>query len=317
MTTTTTGSTPEAASTVPSTAPTTTDAATTTDATASAPTSGSGPVEAPATTRPPAASWPRTTFRHTLHAEWTKLRTLRSTVYSLVAVVLVGAGVAAVFAFASAREYQQAPEFRAAFDPTAVSLNSVVIAQLVVGTLGALAVTSEYATGMVRTSLTVLPHRIRLLAAKSIVIAAVVLVVGVVAGFAAFFSGQYVLGAQDVPRDTLGDPGTLRAVVGVGLYLAAVALLGVALGVLYRSTAAAVATLVSATLLIPVVANLLPASWSEVLVKYWPTTAGTQITTVRYDPAVALAPWDGFALLCATLLVVHAVAVATFRLRDA
>lgn len=256
----------------------------------------------------------RARFTHAVHSEWTKLRSLRSTILTLMLSVALGIGFGALLSFAGARGQLSEPQDT--FDPTLTSLQGFMLAQLAVGVLGVLAVTSEYATGSMRTTLAAVPHRGRLLAAKALVFGVVALLVGELIGFGSFALGQTVLGSQGIETASLSDPAVAQAVIGTGLYLAAIALLGVALGVLVRSTAGALALIVAITLLIPVISTALPASWAGPIYTYWPTRAGTQIMTVVPD-SDALTPWQGFGLLAGTIVVLLGVAWHVLRRRDA
>jgi len=252
-----------------------------------------------------------------VRSEWTKVRTLRSTVWTVLVTMALGVGFGALLSLAGARKYAAlAPADRAAFDPAQVSLAGHVMAQLAIAVLGVLVITSEYATGMIGPSLTVVPRRGRLLAAKAMVLTAVALVVGEIIGFGAFFVGQAVLAGQGAPHTALGAPHVLRAVLGAGLYLAVVGLLGVAVGTLVSATAGALAIMVAVTLLVPAFTPALPDSWARVVGRFWPTMAGERIMTAR-PGAHVLAPWTGFALLCAAVAVMLTVALHVFRTRDA
>ncbi|MFI6376550.1 ABC transporter permease [Streptomyces sp. NPDC050546] len=251
-----------------------------------------------------------------LRSEWMKIRTLRSTTYTLLVTIGLGVGLGLLFTAAGAAGYGSGSAGdKASFDPTATSVKSYILAQLALGQLGVLAVTSEYATGMMRTSLTAVPRRARLLGAKALVFCVVALVVGEIVAFAAFFAGQPVLRARDVPSASLGDPDVLRAVFGCGLYLAAIGLLGIALGTLLRATAGALAVLVSVTLLIPVISTALPGSWPNAVHKWWPTSAGSRIMAVHHD-SEALGPWQGYGVLLAAVAVILAAAFVVLRRRD-
>lgn len=249
-----------------------------------------------------------------ISSEWTKLASLRSAWYTAGLAVVLGVGFGALVSQGSGRRYAEMPAAeRATFDPTNVSLyGCFLLTQLAVGTLGVLVMTSEYATGTIGPSLAAVPRRGRLLAAKTVVFAAVSLVLGQVAAFGAFLAGQAALAGEGAPHAALADPDVTRAVVGAGLWLVLVGLLGMALGVVLRATAGAIATLVGVTLLVPLFSTMLPGPVG----KYWPTLAGLRITAVVPDPA-ALSPWQGFGLLCATVAAVLAVAYAVFRTRDA
>lgn len=251
-----------------------------------------------------------------LFSEWSKICSLRSTAYTLLATIALGVGLGLLFTAAGAAQYEDSSAAdRLDFDPTATSIKSYIIAQLAVGVLGVLVVTSEYATKMIMTSMVSVPRRSWLLGAKAAVFAAVALVVGQIVGFAAFFVGQPVLDARDAPSVSLGDPGVLRAVFGCGLYLAAIGLLGIALGTLLRATAGALAVLVSVTLLVPTLVTALPTSWETNVQKWWPTNAGSQIMAVHRDPDM-FGPWAGYGMLCAWVALILAIAFAVFRTRD-
>lgn len=259
----------------------------------------------------------RASFGHALRSEWTKLRSLRSTAYTLLSFVVLAVGLAFLISAGSIEEYRAAsPADQAGFSPTGVALFSLLFAQLAIVVLGVLVVTGEYATGMIRPSLAAVPRRGRLLAAKAALFAGVTLVVGWSTGFAMFFVGQAIFADQDIPYDSLGDPGVLRAVLGVGLYLTMLGLLAVAVGTLVRATAGGIAMLVAGVLILPNLAGLLPDAVAEPVRKLWPTIAGFQITAVERDPA-QLAPWAGFAVMCGFVAAMLGVAYAALRRRDA
>lgn len=252
-----------------------------------------------------------------LRSEWTKLRSLRSTWMTLLCTAALGIGLGALIAHGRAVAYLSAtPDDQAAFDPAATSLTSIVIAQLAIGVLGVLVMTSEYATGMMQPSLTVVPRRGRLYAAKVLVFGGLALVSGQVIGFVSFFLGQAVIAGVGAPHASLGEPGVLRAVVGCGLYLAVLGLFGLALGALVRATAGALALLVTLTLLVRLLSAALPQSWQAWMNRFWPTTAGDKITTVVPVPHT-LAPWAGFGLLAAFTAAFLIGGYTLLRTRDA
>ncbi|WP_434444083.1 ABC transporter permease [Lentzea sp. E54] len=257
----------------------------------------------------------RVSFGHTLHAEWVKLRSLRSTWYTLACLFGVGLGITflatsragEVYASASAAE-------RLAWDPTNGSLTAYLVAQLIIGVLGTLVVTSEYATGLVRTSMTVTPRRHRLLAAKVAVATAVAVMAGQTLMFAVFFLGQALYAGQDVPHAQLGDAGVLSAVAGGGLYLAAIALLGIGLGTIMRATAGALTTLVGIIFIVPGLAGMFP-SWFEGLLDFWPTLGAAAVFTTVPDPAYPN-PWLNLGGMCLGVAAVLAAAFVVFHRRD-
>lgn len=248
-----------------------------------------------------------------LRAEWTKFRTVRSTPLTLLLAVALAVGFGMLISRGFGIEYASAaPADRAGFDPTHSSLvGCFVLAQLAVGALGVLAFTSEYATGLIGPTLAAVPRRGRLLAAKTAVVGATAVVAGLVAVAGAFLAGQPVLRATGAPSAALGDPHVLRALGGGALWLAAVALYGLAFGVLLRSAAGAFAVLVGTTLVAQLVAGALPGWFTT----WWPPIAGQQVFhTVEVE---GLGPWAGLGVMYAGAAAVLAAAYVVFRTRDA
>ncbi|OLF15908.1 ABC transporter permease [Actinophytocola xanthii] len=252
------------------------------------------------------------TLGHTVRSEWTKLRSLRSTAFTLLTAAVLAVGLSVLFSSGAVRNGAE----EGGYEPTTASLQSFVLLQVVIAVLGVLVATSEYATGMIRTSLTAVPRRGRLLAAKALVFSAVGLVVGQLVAFGSFLVGQAVLAASDGRYATLGDPTTLRAVIGCGLYLAMIGLLGVAVGVLVRATAGAVVAMIAVTLLVPLLTTALPAPVAEAVARFGPFGAGTRVMAVDPDP-VLLSPWAGFGVLCLWVFATLAAAAVVLGRRDA
>jgi ABC-type transport system involved in multi-copper enzyme maturation permease subunit len=244
-----------------------------------------------------------------LRSEWTKFRSLRSTWLTVAVTLVLGVGVGALSASAQAREAGDG------WDPTAASLTCIIVAQLAIGVLGVLVMSAEYATGTIQPTVVAAPRRGRLLAAKVTVLSAMAVLLGQVIGFVSFFVGQAMIAGVGAPHATLDQPGVLRAVVGGGLYLAAVGVLGLGLGAILRSTAGAIGTLVAVTLVVRLVAQTLPESWRVWMNQYWPTAAGESIVNVVPVPGT-LGPWQGFAVLCGFVAAVCAAGYTVFRTRD-
>ncbi|MBG0817247.1 ABC transporter permease subunit [Planomonospora sp. ID82291] len=251
----------------------------------------------------------------TMRSEWTKFRSIPSNLPTLLATVAVMVGTGALTADRAAEGHRAAG---AAFDPAYLSMyGGFLFAQISVGALGALAVTSEYATGMIRTSLTAVPRRGRLLAAKIGTFGLIALVTGEAASFGSFLLGQTVIGAAGAPAAALGDAGVLRAVVGMGLVWTLVGLTGVALGFLLRDTMAATTVVAVVDFVIPIIGpRLMPEAVGDWVSTYWPVAAGLRVATTVPDPE-RLAPWTGFGLMAACTAVLLAAAFAVFRSRDA
>lgn len=250
------------------------------------------------------------TYVRSVHAEWIKFRSLRSTWYTVACLFAVALGITALAMNSAAQQYPGDEPW----DPTGRSLTSYIVAQLIIGVLGILIVTGEHATGLLGTSLIATPRRHRLLAGKVVVAVAVAVVAGQVLMFAAFFLGQAVLAGHGVPHAAFGDPGVLSAVTGGGLYLAAIALLAVGLGTIMRATAGALATLVGIVFLVPALAGLFPA-WLRGVFDYWPTLGAATVFKTVPDPDYPH-PWLNLGGLCLGVAAVLAVAFVVFRRRD-
>jgi ABC-2 type transport system permease protein len=256
-------------------------------------------------------------FAAAVRAEWTKLRTVRSTMWSLLVAVAIIIGLGALFCAARVSRWDRfdAAELRR-FDPTAFSLNGLFLAQLAIGVLGVLVITSEYATGQIRATLGATPQRTLVLAAKVLVFTAVTFVVGLVACFAAFFIGQSIFSAKHA-QASLGDPDVLRAVVGGALYLSVLGALGIGLGAIFRRTAGAIAALVGMLLILPVLAGFLPSPWNDDVSKYLPGQAGGEIFRVVARSSNSLSPWTGFAVFVTYAVVSLVIGAVLLAKRDA
>jgi hypothetical protein len=160
------------------------------------------------------------------------------------------------------------------------------------------------------------PRRGRLLAAKAVVCWAVALAAGETAALLSFLTGQCLIEDLGAPPAALGEPGTVRALAGAGLYLALVGLGGLALGFLLRTAVGAWWALCLAVLLIPVLGTLLPGPLDDLLRRYWPTSAAVQIMSAEPDPG-ALPPWTGIGLLALTVAAALAAALSALRRREA
>jgi ABC-2 type transport system permease protein len=262
------------------------------------------------------AAFRASTFGDVLRSEWVKLRSVRATFWALTVTVVLGVGLGAVISAATAHAYaKMSVSGKLSWDPTGYSQAGVAIASLAIAVLGVLCISSEYSSGMIRTSLIAVPKRGRVLAAKSLIFAGVTFVVGEVTCFAAFFVGQALISGH-APHAALGDPGVVRAVAGGGLYLAALAVLSVAAGALLRHPAAAIASMIAVMLVLPGIAQALPDSWRNAVTEFWPTLAGSQLTNVHHS-AHTLQPWPGFGVMCLFVAIVYAIAWTVLDRRDA
>lgn len=261
----------------------------------------------------------RVTWIGVVRSEWIKLRSLRSTWYSFLAVVLIIDGLGTLFSAVRAHRMENVigPDGKIiGIDATQISLRGAFLAQLAIGVLGALVITGEYATGMIRSSLAAVPRRQPVLWTKAAVFAATVLVVSLVATLLGFLLGQLAL-ASTHQQATLSTPGALRAVIGSAVYLTLIGLLAVGLGFLIRSTAGAIATLVGIVLVAPLLANALPSPYSDDVIKYLPLSAGQRIiSTLNPDPN-QLAAWAGIGVTALYALAALVAGAVVLNRRDA
>src|SRR5215471_13144824 len=219
----------------------------------------------------------RVTWGRVLLSEFTKFRSLRSTMWTLLAAVVLMIGIGALFSGVTASQYHTFNwAQRAAFNPVTTSLNGVIFAVVAFGVLGVLLTGGEYSTGMIRSSLTAVPRRLPVLWGKVAVFAGSIFSVSLVASFISFFVGQALLSSHH-----LGVPVTahdaLRSVIGAALYVTVAGLIGLALGALLRTTAAGIATFAAVFFVLPLLAMLLPASISDHLAPYLPSNAGSAL----------------------------------------
>jgi ABC-2 type transport system permease protein len=251
-----------------------------------------------------------------LQSEWTKLRTVRSTMWTLGVIVLLGLGLSAL-ACAETQAHWSTMNFaqRATFDPTQTSLIGIAFGQLVIGILGVLVMSAEYSTGTIRATLSAAPRRAKVLLAKVTVFAAVALVVAEVVSFASYFLGQALLTAP-ATHTSLGDPGALRAVAGAGLYLCVLGLFALGLATIIRHTAGAISAFVGTLLVLPLIIAALPSSIGNDIRPFLPANIGNSITALT-PGSHSFAPWTGFAWLCGYAAVTLVIGGVLLLRRDA
>jgi ABC-2 type transport system permease protein len=258
----------------------------------------------------------------TVRSELTKIRSVRSTYWSLIALVVITIGLGALFCFGRVQNFGQMPpnvqavnRAHAISQATETSLFGLFLGQLVIAVLGALTITSEYSTGMIRTSLSVMPRRGVWFAAKAAVFGAVALVTGLVTTFLSYFAGQAILSTQHI-NSTLGQPGVLRAVVGGALFLAVCGLLSFGLGAMLRHTAGAITASVGLFFVLVVLSGFLPTNWADHIDKWVPFNAGSAIWQNASAPNM-FGPWTGFAVFCGYAAIALLGGLILFRRRDA
>jgi len=275
----------------------------------------------PRETRPPVLPPPtgRAGFGGTLRSEFTKIRSVRSTYWTLLALLAVSIGIGAAISGGTAANWSHTSAAdRATFDPTQASVAGLFyLGQLVIVVLGAMVLTAEYSTGMIRTSLTAMPRRIVMYAAKVVVFACVAIVVTLIAAFIAFFLGQALLASTHY-NATLSQPNVLRAVIGSALYVTVCGLFAFAAGAILRHTAAAITSVIGLLFVIPILAHLLPSSWYQDLERWLPDAAGRALSvTVGPQPAHLFSAWGQFSVFAVYTVILLVVGAVLFRNRDA
>jgi ABC-2 type transport system permease protein len=241
-----------------------------------------------------------------MRAEWTKIRSVQSTVWSLVAFVVVAIGfstlVSAVISNAWNKPGNHPNHVTLLTDPTQIIFGAGFgIGQLAICVLGVIIITSEYTTGAIRSSLLAVPHRLPMLAAKAAVWAFLDLVASAITVFAVFFITTSILSSH--VSITLGAPGVTKAVIGAILYLTVLGLFALAIGGLIRHTAGAIATVIALVIVIPPLIGLIPGTIANHVHGYMPTVAGVLVAQTSQQPADVLSGWQGFGVFCAWTVV--------------
>ncbi len=253
-----------------------------------------------------------TTIVDTFKAEWTKLRTLRSTWYTVGGAFAAAIGLAGLICFASASQWSKMSEAqRADFDPTSTALIGVLFASAILGCLAVRAITSEYSSGMIRVTFSAIPGRRGVLAAKAAIVAAIALPVALVANFASFFLGRQILAGKGISI-SLGQPGVVQAIVFGAVAVSLVTVMGLGLGGIIRRTAGATTALMMVIIGSGIFGIALPSGARQ----YLPGNAIQAVTSVR-TTAGLLAPGPALAVVAAYAVVALAVATRLIATRDA
>ena len=259
----------------------------------------------------------RVTQLNVLRSEWTKLWSLRSTRWSLLAAVVAMLGMGpAIAAFQISNWANLDAHDLATFDSINIGVSGYQLAELAIGVLGILVIAGEYSTGMIRSSFLGVPRRLPVLWAKVGVFASVTFVLMLIASFISFFVVQAIVAKQG-QQQTLGDPNALRAVIGAALFLTVLGTMAVGIGALVRNTAGGIALFVFLLFVLPGITGILPHATADAINPYLPLNAGSAVATSTFDFGTHLAPWTGFAVFCGyTLIVIAAAAIGLVR-RDA
>jgi hypothetical protein len=273
--------------------------------------------------RPAAPPEPyRASLAGTIRSEFTKLRSVRSTYWTLIVLFLAGIGFSiANCAGTAARWSQQPPGSHVGFDATQASVVGLaLLGQLAIVVLGTLAITSEYSTGMIAAALTVMPRRRMLYGAKAAVFGVVALIIAVVTSFAAFFIGQALLSSTHQAA-TLATPDALRAVVATALFVTLCGLFAYGLGAILRHTAGAMTTAYGLLFLVPQLAKALPNAWYIDVVRWLPGGDAlnplTSTTVLGRPFPHFFSAWGELGVFAVYAVILLAVGAVLFRKRDA
>jgi hypothetical protein len=259
----------------------------------------------------------RVTQARVVVSEWTKLRTLRSTLWSLFVAAFLTIGLPCLFAAVTRSHWSHmSPGDRANRHPLDIALAGVNLSQLAIGVLGVLIMTGEYSTGMIRATLTAVPRRLPVLWAKIGVYAVVTFVLMLPAVIIAFFSSQAIVSSIPELKISFSHPGVARAVAGGALYLAILGVFTMAIGAIVRNTAGGIATFAGLFFVIPPLLNVLPTSWNNAISPYLPDAAGRSIFSLTHG-SHSLAPLPGLGLFLGYTAAAVAIAAVLLLRRDA
>jgi len=255
-----------------------------------------------------------------LHAEWTKVRTVAGPG----ALLLAAAALTAAIGVAAANAASGCPGRGCQVDPAKVSLTGIYLSQAVVAIIAVTAVSGEYSTGMIRLTLAATPRRWRVLAAKAAVVGTATLVTGAVAVLASVLAGSVLLARHGIDAAhgyevlSLGHGPVLRAAAGSVLYLGLVALLGLGVAAMVRDSAVAIGTVLGLLYLFPIVASFVgDPAWHRHLDQASPMTAGLYIQATTNLRALPLTPWQGLGVLAAWAAGALLAGGLLLRFRDA
>ena len=254
--------------------------------------------------------------RDVLTSEWIKFRSVRSSYLVLLFAAAAAVGIGYLVTHTDATHWAtMSAQAKAAFDPVDDSFTGLGLAQLAFGALGVLVISSEYTTGLIRTTFASVPRRRAVLAAKAAVIGVITLLAGELIAFATFFTGQWALSAQHLDV-TLAHPGALRGVLAAGFYLAVMAWVGLGLGAVIRHTAGAITAMTGMVFLLPQIIHALPSPWDTRIGRF--TLDGAAQQMIAQHPHAGYFSAGPSSLIVAAYAVV-AIAAAAFLItrRDA
>jgi ABC-2 type transport system permease protein len=252
----------------------------------------------------------RVAFHRVLLSEWTKLRSVRSTKWSLAVGFLLTIAFPVVFSFVTSSHWgSMSPHERADRHPLDIALAGVNVAQLAIAVLGVLLISAEYSTGSIRSTFTAVPKRLPVLWAKLLDYAVVSIVLMVPAVLVSFFASQAILARHDILQISFTQAGVARSVLGGALYVMLVGIFALAIGAIVRNTAGGIAAFAAIFFVLPPLMFVLPTSWNNAISQYLPSNAGRQLFALQHA-AHTLTPLHGglvFVAYCAAAILIAAV----------
>jgi ABC-2 type transport system permease protein len=295
---------------------------------------------------PPAAG--RAGLRGAIASEFTKLRSVRSTYWTLGALFVVSVGLSLAITAGIAANMANNPGNKAGFDATQASLGAFFeLGQLIIAVIGAMVITSEYSTGMIRTSLTAQPRRGVVYAAKGIAFTAVTLVISLVTAFVAFFTGQAMLSGKGVAAslfhtvtipasanvncgpggctatfsgtDVINPSTVLTAIIGTALFVTIVALIAFGVGSIVRHTAGTIAIVIAFLFIVPILEHTLPDNWRFDIMRFLPDAASLVVSTTiaGNGPGHLWSAWPQLGITALWAVALVGIGAYLFRTRDA
>ncbi len=249
-------------------------------------------------------------------SEWTKIRTVRSTMWTIGVTIVLGIGIGALVCAVTRAHWLSDPSTRFNFDAPASSLVGLFLAQFSVGVLGVLVISAEYSTGTIRATFSSAPNRSKVFAAKVIVFGVLSFVIAEFTSFVAFFLGQFLLSAP-ATHATLSSPGAFRAVFGGGLYVCVLGLIAMGLGTIIRHTAGAISAFVGILLILPIIVQTLPNQLTLDIRRFMPDRIGADMITTKGGFFQAFSPWVGMLILCIYAVVLLVIGNSLLQRRDA
>jgi ABC-2 type transport system permease protein len=294
---------------------------------------------------PPAGG--RAGLKGALASEFTKLRSVRSTYWTLGALFIVSVGLGIAITAGTAANFANNPGNKAGFDATQASLGAFFeLGQLIIAVIGAMVITSEYSTGMIRTSLTAQPRRGVVYAAKAIVFTSVTLVISIITAFIAFFVGQAIYSSKGVGAslfhtvtipasanvncnpggctatfsgtDVITASTVLTAIVGTALFVTIVALIAFGVGSIVRHTAGTIAIVIAFLFIVPILEQTLPNDWRWDIMRFLPDAATRVISVTVGGTNIHLwSAWPQLGVTAVWAAVLVGIGAYLFRKRDA